>query len=247
MPEACQDFAELRTRRPRPPNPVPLQSGFILPLPSWEQALFQDPSCELSSGIKSLHALFIKWGSNSRENLLGLSWPTHPPQSACLHQPASTWRDKKNTRLSSPPHLLVVSSLLKEGPGLIDWTSKGPEKAVEGTRPRMLWFAWERPILSSESSASSQRESLEPGGMRGKEGGCDWNSPGGWGRGERGALTPTASLQTTEPQASRFNYLVALTQQTSVFSPQSSTGLCFEAVSGILSSQNVCRRMGNQE
>lgn len=62
-----------------------------------------------------------------------------------------------------------------------------------------------------------------------------------------GALTPTLSLKTVEPWASRFGYTVVFSQQISAFSPQSSPGLCFKTVGGIVNSQNLCQRNGKNK
>lgn len=55
MPKVHHNFAELRAKLPGTSVWVYLDSHHIE-----SSVLFQDPSCELSSGIKSLHALFIR-------------------------------------------------------------------------------------------------------------------------------------------------------------------------------------------
>lgn len=156
MPKVYHDFAELRAKLPGTSVQVYLDSHHIE-----SSVLFQDPSCELSSGIKSLHALFIRWGCNTWEKLLWASTP-----GPLLHPRGLPSTSRLSTGLSSPPHLRTVSFFPKEGLGLTEGTSKGPEK---GVRPRIPWFASERPVLSGELGFQP-RESPEPGRMRVKEG-----------------------------------------------------------------------------
>lgn len=165
MPRTHQDFYRAKERLPMCYS-SPGLSWFS---PHWEQVFFQDPSCELSLGIKSLHALFIKLGSNTWEKLLGPQL-AHSLTPECWPSPDSfnttgLWKHK--TLLPSPPQGCQLSP--REGPGPTDWHQPRPRKGAGGGRPRIPWFAWERPILSSmEGLASSQGKAQSLKGWEGK-------------------------------------------------------------------------------
>ena len=161
-----------------------------------------------------------------RKTSLGLHpWPTPAPQRPAFNQPAF-----HRTLLPSPPQ---DSQLFPKGG---TWPHRGNKQ---------------RPRKGSETQNTLiciRKASFKWGAWLPAKG-----KPGAWKEGViktllvhggevNGVLTPSLSLKTVEPQASRLSYTVVLSQQTSAFSPQSSPGLCFEAMGGIENSQNVYQR-----
>ena len=125
MPKVYHDFAELRAKLPGTSVPVYLDSRQI-------ESLFSSRIRAVSClRVLSLNALFIRWAATLEKNF----WASTP--GPLLHPRGLPSTSQLSTGLSSPPHLRTLSFFPKEGLGLTEATSKGPEKGAEEARPRI--------------------------------------------------------------------------------------------------------------
>lgn len=117
MSKIYHDFAELRAKLPGTSVWIYLDSHQI-------ESLFF--SRILAVSCLRVLSLFMHYSSG------GASTP-----GPFLHPRGLPSTSQLSTGLSSPPHLRTLNFFPKEGLGLTEATSKGPEKGVEEARPRI--------------------------------------------------------------------------------------------------------------
>lgn len=126
MPKVYHDFAELRAKLPGTSVRVYLDSRQI-------ESLFS--SRILAVSCLRVLSLLMHYSSGGAATLEKNFWASTP--GPLLHPRGLPSTSQLSTGLSSPPHLRTLSFFPKEGLGLTEATSKGPEKGVEEARPRI--------------------------------------------------------------------------------------------------------------